>query len=106
MIISASTERLRGFNAELGFRIAEWRTDFARIEMTLEEWHLNRSGVVHGGGRGDDGNEFEGVAVFGGGVSCVGVEVEGEDVLDGEFLGGEDAVKTLEGEGAFFVEEV
>jgi uncharacterized protein (TIGR00369 family) len=44
-----AAERLRGFNAELGFRIAEWRADFARFEMTLEDWHLNRSGVVHGG---------------------------------------------------------
>jgi uncharacterized protein (TIGR00369 family) len=44
-----ATERLRGFNAELGLRIAEWRTDFARLELTLEDWHLNRSGVVHGG---------------------------------------------------------
>jgi uncharacterized protein (TIGR00369 family) len=43
------TERMRGFNTVVGYRLAEWREDFARLELTLEEKHLNRSGVVHGG---------------------------------------------------------
>ena len=43
-------ETMRGFNVLLGYRLAEWRTDFARLELTtLEPKHLNRSGVVHGG---------------------------------------------------------
>jgi uncharacterized protein (TIGR00369 family) len=42
-------ERFRGFNALLGFRMAEWRNDYARLEVTIEAQHLNRSGVVHGG---------------------------------------------------------
>jgi uncharacterized protein (TIGR00369 family) len=43
------TEQFRGFNAVLGFRMVEWRADFARLEVTVEERHLNRSGLVHGG---------------------------------------------------------
>jgi uncharacterized protein (TIGR00369 family) len=44
-----SLEEFTGFNAALGFRLVEWREDFARVELTLEAKHLNRSGVVHGG---------------------------------------------------------
>lgn len=40
---------MRGFNALLNFRIAEWRPDFARLEMSVEPHHLNRSGLIHGG---------------------------------------------------------
>jgi uncharacterized protein (TIGR00369 family) len=43
------SEIIRGFNKILGFRIAEWRDGFARVEVDLLEHHLNRSGVVHGG---------------------------------------------------------
>jgi uncharacterized protein (TIGR00369 family) len=42
-------ERFRGFNAHLRFRMAEWRTDYARVEAPIQEFFLNRSGVVHGG---------------------------------------------------------
>jgi uncharacterized protein (TIGR00369 family) len=42
-------ETFRGFNALLGFRMAEWRADYVRLEVTIEERHLNRSGIVHGG---------------------------------------------------------
>ena len=42
-------ETMRGFNVLLGYRLAEWRDDFARLELVLEPKHLNRSGVVHGG---------------------------------------------------------
>jgi uncharacterized protein (TIGR00369 family) len=44
-----SLETLIGFNAQLGFRLVEWRQDFARMELELEPRHLNRSGFVHGG---------------------------------------------------------
>ncbi|HTZ76792.1 MAG TPA: PaaI family thioesterase [Stellaceae bacterium] len=42
-------EVVRGFNKILAFRIAEWRDGFARVEVDLQEHHLNRSGLVHGG---------------------------------------------------------
>jgi uncharacterized protein (TIGR00369 family) len=42
-------ERFRGFNAILGFRMTEWRTDFAKLEADIQEPHLNRSGLIHGG---------------------------------------------------------
>src|SRR5260370_36087484 len=44
------SETMRGFNVLLGYRRAEWRTDFARLELVLEPKHLNRPAVVHGGG--------------------------------------------------------
>ncbi|MBI4185392.1 MAG: PaaI family thioesterase [Proteobacteria bacterium] len=33
----------------IGFRLVEWREDFARAQLAVAEHHLNRSGVVHGG---------------------------------------------------------
>ena len=42
-------EFLVGFNAHLGFRLAEWRADYARMEVAITDVHLNRSGIVHGG---------------------------------------------------------
>ena len=42
-------EMVVGFNAELGFRLTEWRLDYARLELTVAPKHLNRSGIVHGG---------------------------------------------------------
>ena len=44
-----AAERLRGFNTLVGYRIAEWREDFARLELAIEDKHLNRSGFLHGG---------------------------------------------------------
>jgi uncharacterized protein (TIGR00369 family) len=38
-----------GFNAELGFRLAEWTDGRAVIEMPVRPPHLNRSGILHGG---------------------------------------------------------
>ena len=38
-----------GFNALLGFRVAEWRPDWIRMEFDIAEHHRNRSGQVHGG---------------------------------------------------------
>jgi hypothetical protein len=60
--------------------------------------------LVHGGGGGDDGDDFYGVAGWNGGLG--GGELEREDLVDGEVLGGEDAVEAFEGEGTFLVEEI
>jgi hypothetical protein len=68
------------------------------------------AGLVHGGGGGDDGDDLEGVAGLGRGVGgdwvLGGGELEREDLVDGEILGGEDAVEAFEGEGTFLIEKV
>lgn len=33
----------------LGFRLTEWRTDFARIELPMAPFLMNRQGLPHGG---------------------------------------------------------
>lgn len=38
-----------GFQQLLGMRIAEWGVDYAVVELTIGEQHLNRSNIVHGG---------------------------------------------------------
>lgn len=38
-----------GMQRNIGYRVTEWREDFARVELTIEEKHRNRSGRVHGG---------------------------------------------------------
>jgi uncharacterized protein (TIGR00369 family) len=48
-LTAPTTEPLRGFNKMLGFRLAEWRDGFARMELDIDERHLNRSGILHGG---------------------------------------------------------
>jgi uncharacterized protein (TIGR00369 family) len=42
-------EEFHGFNKELGFRMVEWSAAHAVLALDLEPWHLNRSGIVHGG---------------------------------------------------------
>ncbi len=37
------------FNRLIGFEIADWREDYAELNLTVAEHHLNRSGVPHGG---------------------------------------------------------
>lgn len=37
------------FHDLIGFRLVEWREDFARGQLEVKEEHLNRSGVIHGG---------------------------------------------------------
>jgi hypothetical protein len=67
------------------------------------------AGIVHGGGGRDDGNDLGEVAGRGGDGGLrggEGVDFEGEDLVDGEVLGGEDTVEAFEREGAFLVEEV
>ena len=46
---SESLEELVGFNATLGFRLVEWTPEHAVMELDIQEQHLNRSGVLHGG---------------------------------------------------------
>jgi hypothetical protein len=60
-------------------------------------------GFVHGDGGRDDGDRFYGVAglELGGGL-----EIEREKLVDGDVLGGENAVEAFEGEGTFAVEEI
>lgn len=38
-----------GFQRLLGMRIAKWVENYAEVELTIGEQHLNRSGMVHGG---------------------------------------------------------
>jgi uncharacterized protein (TIGR00369 family) len=38
-----------GFQRLLGMRISKWVENFAEVELTIGEQHLNRSGMVHGG---------------------------------------------------------
>lgn len=40
---------LSGVQEHLGFRIVAWRENHAEIELPVEPFLLNRSGVVHGG---------------------------------------------------------
>ena len=44
-----SREVMRGFNAVLGFRLVEWSDGRAVVELDIDERHLNRSGILHGG---------------------------------------------------------
>lgn len=63
-------------------------------------------GFIHGGRGRDDGNDLDWIAGLGGDGRLCGRQVDGEDLVDGEILGGEDAVETVEREGAFPVEEI
>jgi hypothetical protein len=62
------------------------------------------AGLVHGSGGGDDRDDFDGVAGLVGRGG--GGEVEGEELVDGEVLGGENAVEAFEGEGTLLVEKI
>jgi uncharacterized protein (TIGR00369 family) len=44
-----SPETLVGFNALLGFRLTDWRPGFAQMDCAIDERHLNRAGILHGG---------------------------------------------------------
>ena len=37
------------FNEQVGYRLVEWREDFALVELDIEDNHSNRRGVIHGG---------------------------------------------------------
>ncbi len=47
--LPSASETMQGFNKILGFRMAEWRDGFARLELEIAPHHLNRSGILHGG---------------------------------------------------------
>ncbi len=38
-----------GFQALVGYRLVRWEQDLAEIELDVDEQHLNRSKLVHGG---------------------------------------------------------
>lgn len=40
---------LQGLNAHLGFRVVEWRKDYAALAVDIEDRHKNRQGGLHGG---------------------------------------------------------
>lgn len=44
-----SSSYVTGFNKHLGIRIAEWESGHCVLELDVEDRHLNRAGVVHGG---------------------------------------------------------
>ena len=37
------------FRDLVGYRVVEWEEDRARLELAVDERHLNRSGILHGG---------------------------------------------------------
>ncbi len=39
----------RGYTGLIGLRLVDWREGFARMEIAVEDHHLNVQGVVHGG---------------------------------------------------------
>ncbi len=42
-------ENPSAFAQAMGVEVVTWEEGFVRIEAPIEPWHLNRSGVVHGG---------------------------------------------------------
>lgn len=42
-------ELTEGLNGFLGFRLIDWREDFAQIAVDIDERHRNRQGGIHGG---------------------------------------------------------
>lgn len=47
---SADPARRQGGFADLvGYRLGTWKEDYAEVSLAIEDRHLNRSGVVHGG---------------------------------------------------------
>jgi uncharacterized protein (TIGR00369 family) len=40
---------LQGLNGYLGFRVVEWRKDYAALAVDIDERHRNRQGGLHGG---------------------------------------------------------
>ena len=47
--MSTPSPYVTGFNKHLGIRIAEWEAGRCVLELEVEDRHLNRAGVVHGG---------------------------------------------------------
>lgn len=38
-----------GLQAHLGYRLVEWAENHAVVELDLQDYHLNRAGILHGG---------------------------------------------------------
>jgi hypothetical protein len=66
------------------------------------------AGFVHGGGGRDDGDDLGGTAGVGwSGRGCgESVDVQGQELVDGEVLRGEDAVEAFERKGPFLIDKV
>ena len=47
--MSDPLRRQGGFADLVGYQLTDWREDYAELSLTVEEKHLNRSGVLHGG---------------------------------------------------------
>lgn len=41
--------RRSAFNGQVGYRLVEWESDRALVEIDIGDRHLNRGGVTHGG---------------------------------------------------------
>jgi uncharacterized protein (TIGR00369 family) len=48
-ISDPASEPAYPFQRLLGFRLVEWKTDYSRFELSLEEKLQNRFGIPHGG---------------------------------------------------------
>lgn len=68
----------------------------------LDDRGGSEAGLGEGGGGGDDGDELDGV----GGVAGGEIEGGGQELIDGEALGFEDAIEAVERKGAAAIEEV
>ena len=47
--MTAPPPEVAGFNKHLGIRIVDWQPGHCVMALDVEERHLNRAGVVHGG---------------------------------------------------------
>ena len=43
------TDLPSAFRDLVGYRLIEWGDGYAKLELTLDARHMNRSGVAHGG---------------------------------------------------------
>jgi len=48
-IVQRSLKKFGPFGEILGVRIVEWELDYCKLELDVEDRHLNGLGVVHGG---------------------------------------------------------
>lgn len=46
---SEATHNISGFHELVGFKLVEWETGYAVLELEIGPQHLNRSKVLHGG---------------------------------------------------------
>jgi hypothetical protein len=72
----------------------------------LDDGRGRDADLVHGGGGGDDRDDFYGIAGLRGDGGLRSGEIQRQNLVDGEVLRGEDAVEAFKREGTFAVEEV